>query len=36
TLEQFIDQAMPYGTPSTNIVLSEYVRKPLLFNNFEE
>ncbi|KGR85403.1 Lrp/AsnC family transcriptional regulator [Lysinibacillus odysseyi] len=22
TLEQFIDQAMPYGTPSTNIVLS--------------
>lgn len=23
TLEQFIDLAMPYGTPSTNIVLSE-------------
>ncbi|TQR28695.1 Lrp/AsnC family transcriptional regulator [Lysinibacillus sphaericus] len=22
TLEQFIDEAMPYGTPSTNIVLS--------------
>lgn len=22
TLEQFIDQAMPFGTPSTNIVLS--------------
>ncbi|WP_313891636.1 Lrp/AsnC family transcriptional regulator [Psychrobacillus sp.] len=22
TLEQFIDKAMPYGTPSTNIVLS--------------
>ncbi|MEK4027195.1 MULTISPECIES: Lrp/AsnC family transcriptional regulator [Bacillaceae] len=24
TLERFIDQSMPYGTPSTNIVLSEH------------
>lgn len=24
TLEQFIDQAMPFGTPSTNIVLSAH------------
>ena len=24
TLEQFIDEAMPYGTPSTNIVLSSF------------
>lgn len=29
TLEEFIDQAMPYGTPSTNIVLSGYESNPL-------
>ena len=29
TLEAFIDQAMPYGTPSTNIVLSGYESNPL-------
>lgn len=27
TLEQFIDEAMPYGTPSTNIVLSSTEKK---------
>lgn len=29
TLEQFIDQAMPFGTPSTNIVLSAYEKSIL-------
>ncbi|MDQ0270605.1 Lrp/AsnC family transcriptional regulator [Cytobacillus purgationiresistens] len=29
TLEGFIDQAMPFGTPSTNIVLSAYEKKIL-------
>lgn len=29
TLEHFIDQSMPYGTPSTNIVLSEHQNKVL-------
>ncbi|MFJ5624032.1 Lrp/AsnC family transcriptional regulator [Peribacillus loiseleuriae] len=29
TLENFIDQAMPFGTPSTNIVLSAYEKKIL-------
>ncbi len=33
TLETFIDQAMLYGTPSTNIVLSGYENKPLSLNN---
>lgn len=27
TLERFIDEAMPYGTPSTNIVLSSTEKK---------
>ncbi|MEW9107579.1 MAG: AsnC family transcriptional regulator, partial [Paenibacillus sp.] len=26
-LEQFIDDSMQYGTPSTNIVLSSYEQK---------
>ncbi len=30
TLEQFIDAAMPYGTPSTNIVLSSTEKKMVL------
>ncbi|WP_274307072.1 Lrp/AsnC family transcriptional regulator [Solibacillus daqui] len=29
TLENFIDQAMPFGTPSTNIVLSAYEKNIL-------
>ncbi|MGE7840185.1 Lrp/AsnC family transcriptional regulator [Lysinibacillus sp. NPDC093712] len=35
TLEQFIDDAMPYGTPSTNIVLSSYV-KPMILPFFDK
>jgi Lrp/AsnC family transcriptional regulator, leucine-responsive regulatory protein len=35
TLEEFIDQAMPYGTPSTNIVLFRYESNPLLFKKTE-
>jgi len=30
TLEQFIDEAMPYGTPSTNIVLSSNEKSMIL------
>ncbi|MFJ7666685.1 Lrp/AsnC family transcriptional regulator [Lysinibacillus sp. NPDC097195] len=30
TLEQFIDDAMPYGTPSTNIVLSSNEKSMIL------
>jgi DNA-binding Lrp family transcriptional regulator len=30
TLEQFIDDAMPYGTPSTNIVLSSNEKTMIL------
>jgi len=30
TLEQFIDEAMPYGTPSTNIVLSSSEKSMIL------
>ncbi|MGE7950930.1 Lrp/AsnC family transcriptional regulator [Lysinibacillus xylanilyticus] len=39
TLEQFIDDAMPYGTPSTNIVLSsteKTVITPFSDKNLEE
>lgn len=38
TLEQFIDAAMPYGTPSTNIVLSsteKQVITPFADNDLE-
>lgn len=38
TLEQFIDAAMPYGTPSTNIVLSSTEKKvisPFADNDLE-
>ena len=38
TLEQFIDAAMPYGTPSTNIVLSsteKQVITPFTDNDLE-
>lgn len=35
TLEEFIDQAMPYGTPSTNIVLSGYESNPLSLKEIE-
>lgn len=38
TLERFIDEAMPYGTPSTNIVLSsaeKTVIAPFSDKNFE-
>lgn len=35
TLEQFIDAAMPYGTPSTNIVLSS-TEKTMVFPSFDE
>ncbi|MFJ7662077.1 Lrp/AsnC family transcriptional regulator [Lysinibacillus sp. NPDC097162] len=34
TLEQFIDEAMPYGTPSTNIVLSSN-EKPMILPYFD-
>ncbi|MGG0657493.1 Lrp/AsnC family transcriptional regulator [Rummeliibacillus pycnus] len=29
TLEQFIDASMPYGTPSTNIVLSSHTKESI-------
>ncbi len=35
TLEQFIDDAMPYGTPSTNIVLSSN-EKAMILPFFDE
>ncbi|WP_339262815.1 Lrp/AsnC family transcriptional regulator [Lysinibacillus sp. FSL K6-3209] len=35
TLEQFIDAAMPYGTPSTNIVLSS-TEKTMVLPFFDE
>ncbi|MFJ5766466.1 Lrp/AsnC family transcriptional regulator [Lysinibacillus sp. NPDC093210] len=35
TLEQFIDDAMPYGTPSTNIVLSSN-EKTMILPFFDE
>lgn len=35
TLEQFIDAAMPYGTPSTNIVLSS-TEKTMVLPSFDE
>jgi len=38
TLEQFIDEAMPYGTPSTNIVLSSTEKKviaPFFYENID-
>ncbi|MET4559682.1 Lrp/AsnC family leucine-responsive transcriptional regulator [Lysinibacillus parviboronicapiens] len=36
TLEQFIDEAMPYGTPSTNIVLSSSEKTVIApFSDFE-
>ncbi|WP_409369388.1 Lrp/AsnC family transcriptional regulator [Lysinibacillus sp. 38-6] len=35
TLEQFIDEAMPYGTPSTNIVLSSN-EKSMILPYFDE
>lgn len=35
TLEQFIDDAMPYGTPSTNIVLSSS-KKSVIAPFFDE
>jgi len=35
TLEQFIDEAMPYGTPSTNIVLSSS-EKSMILPYFDE
>ncbi|QPQ35848.1 Lrp/AsnC family transcriptional regulator [Lysinibacillus sp. JNUCC-52] len=35
TLEQFIDDAMPYGTPSTNIVLSSH-EKTMILPFFDE